>query len=173
MNTDSQDITFQLNEFYRDNYRRTMKWLSFMIIVCAIFSAVLAWMCFDQQQPAYYAAVTTGEVVPMHALSEPVVTQDFVIEWAALTGRMIYNLSFDTYQQQLAAIQDRFTPEGWAKIMGALKASGMIDELTNSRVIISAVVSGPPVVLAQLILHGRYTWRVQMPVLVTYTSASA
>lgn len=171
LNTKSQENEFEINDFYRVAYHRTMKWLSLMIVICAILSVILAWMIYDKKQPAYYAAVTTGEVVPMHALSEPVVTKDFIIQWSALTARLVYNLHFNSYQQQLGNIKNRFTPEGWNKMLGAMK--GLITQITNNRLIMSSVVSGPPVIISQLIINGRYTWRVQMQMLVTYTSASA
>lgn len=171
LNTKSQENEFEINDFYRVAYHRTMKWLSLMIVICAILSVILAWMVYDKKQPAYYAAVTTGEVVPMHALSEPVVTKDFIIQWSALTARLVYNLHFNSYQQQLGNIKNRFTPEGWNKMLGAMK--GLITQITNNRLIMSSVVSGPPVIISQLIINGRYTWRVQMQMLVTYTSASA
>ena len=171
MNTQSQENEFQINGFYRDSYRRVMKWLLLMIVACAILSVILAWMVYDKKQPQYYAAMTTGEVVPMHALSEPVVTNDFIIQWSALAARRIYNLSFDTYQSQFDQLKDKFTPEGWEKMMGAMK--GMIAQLTGSRLVISSVVSGPPIIVSRLIINGRFTWRMQMKLLVTYTSASA
>lgn len=170
--TQSQENDFQLNHFYRDAYRRTIKWVSIMAIVCAILTTILVWMTYDPKQPPYYAAMTTGEVVRLHALSEPVVTSDFVVQWSALTTRLIYNLNFSTYTQQLAQVQDRFTPEGWDKMMAALKSSGLIDDVVNNKLIITSVVTGPPIILGRLIIHGRFTWRVQMKLLVTYTSAS-
>lgn len=173
MNTDSQDLAFQLNKFYRDTYRRTMKFLVFLLLICAVLSCVLAWMVYDRKQPLYYAAATTGKVVPMHSLSEPVISSNFIIRWAALTTRLIYNLSFSSYQQQLSEIRPRFTSEGWQKMMGALKSSGFISEMVDNRLIVSSVVSGPPVIVARLIIRGRFTWRIQLPLLVTYTSASA
>lgn len=172
MDTESQDITFELNNFYRDNYRRMMKILATMIVICAILASVLVWMTYDKKQPLYYAAMTTGEVIPMHALSEPVVTSDFIIQWSSLTARLIYNLDFAKYQQQLDQVKERFTPNGWEKMMGALKSSGLIQQMLDSKLIISSVISGPPVILSRLIIHGRYTWSVQMPMLITYTSAS-
>ena len=36
----------------------------------------------------------------------------------------------------------------------------------------SAVISSPPVITGQMIIHGRMTWRVQMRLLVTFTSAN-
>jgi hypothetical protein len=171
MNTQSQENEFQVNESYRDHYRRTMKLLTLLIVICAVLSVILTWMTYDQKQPKYYAAVTTGEVVPMYALSEPVVTSDFIIQWSALAARRVYNLSFDTYAQQLNQVKDKFTPQGWNKMLSAMQ--GMIAQLTGSRLQITSVVTGSPVVLGRLIIHGRFTWRVQMRLLVTYTSPNA
>ena len=171
MNTQSQENEFQINDFYRIGYRRTMKWLVFLSIVCAVLTIILTWMVYDQKQPLYYAAVTTGEVVPMHALSAPILTDDFIMQWSALAARRIYNLSFDTYQQQLNQLKDKFTPTAWNEMTAAMQ--GIIKQITGNRLVVSAVVSGSPVILAHLVIHGRYTWRVQMKLLVTYISASA
>lgn len=170
MNTESQEISFQLNAFYRDNYRRTMRVLIVMIIVCAVLATTLVAMTFKRYQPQYYAAMTTGDVIPMHALSEPVVTSDFILQWSGLTARLVYNLNFATYQQQLDKVRPRFSPDGWDKMMAALKSSGLLDEMINSRLIISSVVVSPPVILSRLVIRGRFTWRVQMRLLVTYNS---
>lgn len=172
-NTESQELDHQLNEFYRDKYRFAMKCLSFLVITCAILAGIFAWMTYHQKQPAYYAAATTGQVLPLHPLSEPIVTSDFIVEWSALTTRLIYNLTFSNYQTQLSQAQDRFTPVGWERLQAALNSSGLITNLVNNRLIISSVISGPPVILARMIVNGRFTWRVQMRLLVTYTSASA
>src|SRR3989338_11268200 len=101
MTRESQELDLQLNEFYRDRYRVTMKWLSLLAVVGIVLTVLLVWMVYDRKQPEYFSAVTTGEVVPMHALSEPVVTNQFIEQWSALTARLIYNLNFSTYQQQL------------------------------------------------------------------------
>lgn len=170
MNTASQENEFQINTFYRDHYRSAIKILVILIMICAVLSVILAWMTYDRKQPAYYAALTTGEVIPMHALSEPVLTSNFIVEWSALVARRIYNLSFDQYQQQLNEEASKFTADGWAKMMNAMK--GLISQLQGSRLVISSVVSGSPVIIGRMIINGRYTWRVQMKMLVTYTSAS-
>ncbi|OGT63688.1 MAG: hypothetical protein A3J38_06185 [Gammaproteobacteria bacterium RIFCSPHIGHO2_12_FULL_45_9] len=171
-NVKFQEIDFQLNEFYRDAYRRTMKLLSFFIVTAFFLAMGLTWMAIERPQPPYYAAVVTGEIIPMHALSEPVVTNDFIARWSALAVRLVYNLSFEAYEKQLAQAQPNFTSQGWAALMSAFKSAGFLNEIVEKHLIVSAVVSNTPVILAPLVLHGKYTWRVQMPLLVTFTSAS-
>src|SRR3990167_421716 len=172
-NTTSQDLAFRKNEFYRNAYRRTMKWLVFSSFIAAILALVLAWMTYFQKQPAYYAAVTTGEVVPMHSLSEPIMTRTFVQEWSARAARQIFNLNFSTFQQQLKSIQDHFSSNGWTQMMNAMQQSGLLKTLVLEKVIMSAVVSNQPYIVSQLIIHERYTWRVQVPMLIKFTSASS
>lgn len=171
-NTKSQELDFQLNNFYRDAYRRTMKLLSFLIVIALLLSGGLTWMSFDRTQPPYYAAVVTGEVIPMHSLSEPVVTNEFIVRWSALAVRLVYNLGFEAYQQELQKAQPNFTAAGWTELMAALQKSGMLNDIVEHHLRMSAVVSDTPVILAPMVFHGRYTWRVQMPLLVTFTSAS-
>ena len=171
-NVESQELALQLNKFYRDNYRRVMKWLSVMVVVCAVLSAILAWISYDRTQPPYYAAVTTGQVLRIHSLSEPVITQPFILQWSEMTTQIIYNISFDQYQQQLAVAKDRFTPGGWDKMMSALQSSGLLTNLVSNRLIMNSVVSGTPVIIGRMIVNGRFTWRVQLKLLVTFTGAS-
>lgn len=108
----------------------------------------------------------------MHSLSEPVVTNRFIVNWTALTARRLFNLSFDSYESKLAAVKDHFTPGGWMQMQDALKSSGLITNMVNNKLIISSVVTGSPVILARMIVNGRFTWRVQMRLQVKFTSAS-
>jgi len=172
MDISAQELAIKKNNLYRDSYRITIKWLVRMLVVTAILSITLMWMTLATKQSDYYAAVTDGEVVPLHALSEPIVSNDFIVRWSALTVRKLFNLQFDSYQQQLGSIRDRFTNNGWQKLQSALKSSGLISNLVNNKLIMSAVVSNSPVILGQLIIGGRMTWRVQMELLVTFTSAN-
>lgn len=170
MDTALQELATSKNNAYRDSYRKTIKWLVNMLVVTLILSTMLMWMTLRTKQPMYYAAVTDGEVVPLHSLSEPVITNEFIVSWSALATGRLFNLRFDTYSSQLDALKDRFTTTGWQKLQLAMK--GLIDNLVTNKLIMSAVVSTTPVVLAQMVIDGRMTWRVQMPLLVTFTSAN-
>lgn len=172
MDTALQELAEKKNNAYRDSYRVTIRWLVRMLVVTLILSATLMWMTIDTKQPAYYAAVTTGDIVRMHSLSEPVLTNEFIVRWSALTARRLFNLKFDEYKTQLNALKDRFTSTGWQKMQLAFKSSGFIRNLVDNKLIMSAVISSSPVVVAQMVIGGRMTWRVQMPILVEFTSAS-
>lgn len=172
---EAQELLLRVNKFYRDHYHRVMQLLTIFVVVGVALAAVLAWMSFDRKQPPYYASVISGKVMPLHSLSEPVVSQQFILEWSALTARLVYNLSFATYQSQLEQIRNRFTDDGWNKLMSALQSSGFINNLVNNHLQVNSIVTGTPLIVHPypVLEHGRVTWLVQMKILVTYQSASA
>ena len=160
------------SQFYRDQYRRMVKWLVVNAMVTAGLVAVLAYMIFFPGQTKYYATTTSGQVVPLHSLSEPVLTNSYIVQWSSIATRKVFNFDFVHYRSQIQSVHSYFTPSGWAKFQQALKQSKLLQTVINQKVMMTAVVSNSPVVLARQIVHGRYTWRVQMPVLVTFQSAS-
>lgn len=172
MSNGYQELAFRKNELYRNSYRRTMRWIVRLLFITLILSATLFWMTIRRPQPMYYAAVTNGQVLQMHPLSEPVITNKFIVSWAALTARRIFNISFVNYQDKLNEVRGRFTPGGWQEMQNALQSSGLIQNMTSNKLIVSSVVSGSPVILSRMIVNGRFTWRIQMQLLVKYTSAS-
>jgi intracellular multiplication protein IcmL len=172
MNAEVEQLALQKNNLYRDNYRRVMKFLVFMIATAIGLSCILAYQLWSMPPAKYYATTTTGRVIPLHSLSMPVVTNAYLLQWAELAARACYNLNFIDYPKQLQAASSNFTPDGWTSLMDAMKQAGVIDSLKQNKLFIAAVVNGPAVILDEEVVHNRYTWRVQLPLLVTYTSAN-
>lgn len=169
---EKEQLVLQKNNLYRDNYRRIMSCLVVMVIVGLALLTILGYQIMTTRKPAYYATTTTGRVIPLQSLDMPVVTNSYLLQWAALAVRSVYNLNFEDYQKQLKVASSYFTVNGWNSLIGAMRKSNVIHSLTQNKLFMEAVVDGSPVILAEDIVHGRYTWRVQLPLLVTYTSAN-
>lgn len=169
----NQKYAPERNLLYRDHYRRTIKSIITMAVVGVILMVVLAGLMLSTPQSKYYATTTNGRVVPMHSLSEPVVTNKYLLQWASIATRTAFNINFVDYQSQLDKAKADFTSSGWSKFLSAMNSSGLLDTVKNKKLEMSAVVSGAPVILSTSVIHGRFTWRVQLPILVTFSSASA
>lgn len=168
----SEQFDLAKGDMYRDNYRKLLRYLLGLAVIAAILSALLVVELVSRGDPAYYATTTTGRIVTLNSLSEPIVTSDYILQWASLATRSILNLHFDNYQNDLQQASGYFNPAGWASFQAALKQSGMLDTIINDKLDASAIVNGSPVILDREVIRGNYTWRIQLPVLVTYTSAS-
>jgi len=161
------------NLLYRDHYRRTIKSIIVMSTSAGILAVILAGLIITTPQPKYYATTTAGQVVPMHSLSEPVVTNDYLLQWASLATRTAFNINFVNYNAQIDKAKSDFTPDGWSKFMDAMSKSGLLKTVESKKLQMNAIVAGTPVIISTAVIHGRFTWRVQLPILVTFTSASA
>ncbi|MDF1654751.1 MAG: type IVB secretion system apparatus protein IcmL/DotI [Coxiellaceae bacterium] len=172
MAIDYNQLEERKNNFFRDSYRKLLNITVFLLWLGVVMAVVLVAMVLTPGTPKYYASTTTGEEYILYPLNEPVVTDTFVIKWASLLAAKVYNLNFERYNQQLNAIKGEFTDHGWEAMQAALNNSGFLKSLAQNKVATSAVVNGPPVISGRFIIHHRYTWVVEFPLLVSYTSAS-
>jgi len=168
----TQTCQFAKNKLYREHYRRTIKGVVVLAMTAVALTLVLTYLSVSKEQPDYYATTTTGELIPLHSLSQPVITNKTLLQWASLAARSAFNLDFVHSSAQLKTASANFTSAGWEQFLKAMAESHMISDVTDKKLQMSAVVSQAPVILNQAIVSGRYTWRVQMPLLVTYVSAS-
>ena len=172
MSKNVEDILSQKHHFYRDSYRRVLKFLIWFSSTAIILALLLVYSVFTRPLPAFYATSTTGEVVPMQPLSKPVVTNKYLTQWASSVVRSVFNLNFAHVTKQLNAAKVNFTPEGWVAFQSAVQTT-LLQAVKSQKLQVSAIVTGTPIILSTQILKGYYTWLVRMPVLLTYTSASA
>lgn len=172
MKSFSHKIEQQKNYEYRDSFRWVLHGLVIMMIVCAILTVSVGYKAIFPGQAKYYASMTTGEVIPLPTLSEPVVTNKYILEWAALTTRTALNLDFVNYSKQLKAASAYFTSSGWNAFSAALDKSELLKTVQSKKLLMSAIVPSSPVIRFQGEIHGRYIWRISLPVLVTFGSAS-
>ena len=172
MSSEQQELEFTTNELYRNHYRVALGGVIVMSVLTVILSAVLIVMTIKRPQPKYFATTTTGNEVALYALSQPVVTKPYLLQWASMATRAAYSLSFESYEKQLDAVKPYFTESGFEKFKAALKSSGLLDAVIQKKLIMSAIVDGDPVIVKDFMLHGRHNWEVQLPLLVSFESAS-
>ena len=172
MSVDLGQLEERRNNFYRDSYRKLLNVLVLLLWVGIVLAIALGVMVYAPQQPKYYASTTTGNVTPLFPLSEPVVTDNFILKWSSLVALGVFNLNFNQVDTQLDKQKTKFTADGWNALTGALKSSGFLTSVEQNKLISSAVVDGAPVIVTRAIISGRFSWVIQLPVLISFSSAS-
>jgi len=94
------------------------------------------------------------------------------LQWANQAAIASFTYNFVNFRDELQASSGFFTAEGWDQFLTALQQSNILDAVKAKKLIVSAVATRAPIILQKGILNGVYFWRVQMPILVTYQSAS-
>ena len=160
------------NNFYRDNYRRVLGALMLMLFINIALVGLLAYSFTRTHEAQYFATSSDGRITQLHPLSQAVVSTSALLQWANQAAVVAYTYNFVNYRKQLQEASEFFTPEGWRNFEVALKGSRNLETVLARKLVVTAVATGAPVVLDQGVIGGRYAWKVQMPLLVTYQSSS-
>ncbi|MES2998457.1 MAG: type IVB secretion system apparatus protein IcmL/DotI [Pseudomonadota bacterium] len=172
MKEDALQIVKLRNEFYRDNYRKVVTALLFSFFIVLILAGALFYIVTHPPEPRYFATSDDGRIVPLIPFEQPNLTDSALLEWANTAAAAAYSYNFVNYRQALQQAADYFTPEGKQMFFSAIKSSNNLQAVIAKKLIVSSVATGVPVVLEQGLMAGRYTWKVQIPMLITFQSAS-
>ncbi len=172
MAEDALTIVSLRNDFYRDSYRKIMVILLISVILNVGLGGALYYIVSHPPMPKYFATSVNGRIIPLYPLSEPNQSDAAIAQWANQAAIAAYTYNFVSYRKDLQAASEFFTADGWQQFMQALKSSNDLDAVITKKLIVSAVATGAPVILQKGELNGRYSWRLQMPLLVTFQSAS-
>lgn len=172
MTDDAIEAVRLRNEFYRDNYRKVVGALLISILIIFVLVGGVVYVVSNPPAPQYFATTSDGRIIPLVPLDQPNLSDAALLQWANTAAIAAYNYNFINYRQALQDASQYFTPEGWQAFLDALKSSNNLDAVIAKKLIVSAVATGAPVILEQGPLMGKYSWKVQMPMLVTYQSAS-
>ena len=160
------------NNFYRDGQRKIMGILLISMIANFILASMLVYIITHPPAPKYFATSINGRITPLFAMNEPNQSDSAVLQWANQAAIAAFTYNFVNYRSELQASSGFFTADGWDQFLNALQQSNNLEAVKVKKLIVSAVATRAPVILQKGILNGRFAWRVQMPLLVTYQSAS-
>lgn len=171
--TDNNGKTMQLLERYQhDSQGRLSLLLMSVVGLCFVLALFLGYVIVNPPQPQYFATSVNGRITPLVALEEPNQSDSAVLQWANQAAIAAFTYNFVNYRDELLAASRYFTATGWQQFTDALSQSNNLDVVKAKKLIVSAVATRSPIILQKGVLNGVYSWRIQMPILVTYQSAS-
>ena len=160
------------NAFYRDGQRRLVTGLLITLLINIIMALMLVYVITHPPAPKYFATSINGRITPLFPLNQPNQSDSAVLQWANQAAIAAFTYNFVNYRDELQASSGFFTAEGWQQFLTALGDSNNLDAVKAKKLIVSAVATRAPIILQKGLLNGNYSWRIQMPLLVTYQSAS-
>ncbi|WED43625.1 type IVB secretion system apparatus protein IcmL/DotI [Legionella cardiaca] len=172
MAEDALTMVAMRNSFYRDGQRKIIVALLLSILINFVLGSLLFYLLTHPPAPKYFATSINGRITPLYPLNEPNQSDSAVLQWANQAAIAAFTYNFVNYREELQASSGFFTADGWSQFLNALQESNNLDAVKAKKLIVSAVATRAPIILQKGILNGRYSWRVQMPILVTYQSAS-
>jgi len=170
MANDAIELIRLRNNFYRDNYRRLVISTLICLLIIIILSGLIFYMITHQATPKYYASAADGRIIELVPLNRPNQSNQTILDWSTEAAVAAYTLDFVNYQQQLQNASNYFTSNGWKQFQAELVKSKNLDAIKQEHLISHAVATGTAVIVDQFWMNDQYTWRVQMPMLVSLES---
>ena len=146
--------------------------LNILIFLALIQSFLIVYFILKKPDHSYYATTTVGKVQRIYALSEPIVTNTYLLKWAESVGRQLFSLSFASFNDDINKVAPYFSLSGFSAYQAALQSSGFKKSILGSKVNISSIVSENPYILDQGVSYGRYRWVINLPMMMSLESAS-
>lgn len=132
-----------------------------------------AYFQFATRSPThFFGSLPNGDAFEMTALDRPNVSTRALLSWVTLAATSTFTFDFFNYQDQLKAIKDYFTADGFDSFMASLQETGVLDTIEEKKLILSAVAIGPAIVLTEEGIGTKHNWRIQVPLIVRYQSAN-
>lgn len=172
MAEDALTVVTTRNNFHRDGQRRLVTGLLITLFVNILMAVLLFYVITHPPAPTYFATSISGRITPLYPLDQPNQSDSAVLQWANQAAIAAFTYNFVNYRDELQAASGFFTSDGWQQFLDALQQSNNLEAVKAKKLIVSAVATRAPIILQKGLLNGRYSWRIQMPLLVTYQSAS-
>ncbi len=160
------------NALARERYEFLLRVTFGITIILFISVAANIYLGSRPIEYRYFVTNPNGAIREIEVLNRPIQSERQVLNWVTQIISQAYSLSFANYEQQLSDIESKFTTSGWQGFQQAIENIGFIDSLLENQLVTSAVPRGAPIVVAQGLVDNVYGWRIQLPLLVTYKSAS-
>lgn len=138
-----------------------------------VLAASTAYLAVSRPEPRYFATTTDGQLLPLVPLDKPHQSAAEVSNFAvkAVTTSLTYD--FANYRTDFNNALQYFTkPTGWNQFVEAVQKSQMLDLVQTRRLNTTAVANNAVIVREGINDRGIYEWIVQIPLRVTYQSAS-
>ncbi|MEM6903052.1 MAG: type IVB secretion system apparatus protein IcmL/DotI, partial [Pseudomonadota bacterium] len=141
--------------------------------IALVFSGyTIYYLANDRPSPEYFATTQDGRLIKMVPRSEPMLTQSAILTWAGKASTDAFTFDFVNFREQLQEAAVAFTPDGWRSFLKALEDSRNLEAVRERKLIVNAALQGAPVILTEGVVNGVYSWRIEMPIVVAYRSAT-
>jgi len=160
------------NNFYRDSYRLTVLILFFSVLANIALAGVVVYLESNKPTPKYFATTRGGSLIKMVPLNEPYMQSSELLNWVSNAVTSLYTYDFLNYRKTFQSNQSYFTPQGWRAFLDQIDQSRNLKTVQAKKLVVSAAPGGAPVITNQGVMNGVYSWRIQVPIIVTYQSLS-
>lgn len=146
--------------------------LLFLVVILFVSLSVNAYYALFRPKPVYFASTSDGRIIPMVPLSKPVRSQRWLINWSGKVVLDLLTMSAVNYNKSFLRVRDKFLPQTFDSLVKTFDDNGTKKYILDNRMDTYVVLESSPIVYQSGIISGQRAWKIQVPVLVTYTNGN-
>ena len=158
------------NEFYKDGTHRLYVALVISILLNFVGLYALIYVYSNPPSPVYFPTSSSGRITPLIPLDQPNMTDTEILQWANLAIIAANSYNYVNYRSEFQAASEFFTAEGWGSFIKAIQSSNNLQAVISNKFVVSAMATQAPTIIERGVYNGSYSWRIRMPIMVTYQS---
>jgi intracellular multiplication protein IcmL len=169
---DAEAYVVRSRGWYKRALGVAVKLMAAMAVALALQGALLVHLGFRDKETLFFAATPDLRLIELQALTEPTLTPQALLNWTADVVCGTLSLDFLHWKRKLMDMRGNFDPDGFASLVGSLEEGGHLEKIKRERLSLSAGLSEAPVIVSQGTVGGRMTWKVEMPLVISYQSSA-
>lgn len=167
----------QLVEMRKDFYQELKKSTRFQVQAGAaallIALVVLGFAVMRESKPSYFSVDAAGRITKMIPLTEPNVSDAAVVNWTNKAIIDTFTFSFADINYRLNDASNRwFTAAGGDELVKAINESGNFDAVVQKKMFVSFAATHTPLILKKGRKGPFFLWKLQVPGVMTYRTAT-
>lgn len=161
-------LVLERNAFYRNNYRRFVAILMVQSVLLLAISVTLYYTVVIKPSTTYFASTPDGVLIRLEPLNQPLKSNTSVAQWAAKSAQQVFSFDWINFRTQLSAASQNFTSNGYDSLVSSMNKNRYFDLVKSRKMIVSSVVTDPPIIISAKSIRGIFTWQISMRMLVKY-----
>ena len=166
------ELVIERNSYYKSGSKSLKVSLLALVVIDMILLFGVVAEVFQPVKPLYFTATSNGKILRQYPVSEPVVSDSYVLQWTADKVRLSFSQDYIHWRSQLSKASESFTPYGWKYFISEMKSSNNLNTLVSNSMVSNAVITGAPEIIRKGMINGHYAWNIKVPLLVTYKNAN-
>lgn len=162
------------DDFYRDSFGKVIFVMVSLFTAIGFLVATSVYLYLNQPPPKIFRVEKEWRVLAPVPLDQPYLTTPDLLQWVSNVLPKSFAFDFINYNDQLKAISQYFTNEGWNIFLNQLNIYANYNKVQTYKMFVSAAPAGAPFIFNQGPVQetGVYGWWVQMPLVINYSGYS-
>ena len=151
--------------FYRDSFSKFVLVIFSFCLAILLLLVLSIYLILDNPPPVTFPVAEQWRVQQPVPLDQPYIPTPELLQWTNDAVQKLFVFDFTNYNEQLAALKQYFTADGWKIYLNQLNNYANYNNVQKDRLFVSMELRGAPIILNQGLLSGKWGWWVEIPII--------